>query len=132
MQQESIEIKTSKERFFLEYLTLKKPVIDAILSKINKEKVTLSDLPMKVLAQLLYYNDSFKDLPEQQRWDQLFSKETKDQICENLAIPEHHLNIYFSKLRKIKILNGKTISKLFIVYANDISLNFKFKLNGHI
>jgi len=130
--QESIEIKTSKEKFFLEYLILKKPIIDAILTRINGEKTTLSEVPMKVLAQLLYYNDMYKDLSEEDRLKKVFSKETKDQICEALDMKEHLINIHISSLRKIQVLLKKTINRPFLVYANDEhSLNFKFSINGH-
>jgi hypothetical protein len=132
MQIETIEIVTTKDRFFKEYLILKKPIIDSILTKLNKKKTTLSDMPLRVLAQLLYYNNMYIALPEEQKWSNVFSKETKDKICTSLEMKEHHLNIYISQLRTIKILEGKTIRKIFIVYINDNrSLNFTFKLNGH-
>jgi len=105
MQIETIEIKTSKEKFFQEYLILKKPVIDAMLSKIHNKKTVLTDIPLRVLAQLLYYNDNMK---------------------------EHHLNIYISQLRALKILDGKKIRPVFIIYAEESrTLNFTFKLNGY-
>jgi len=133
MIQETIQINTTRKKFFQEYLILKKPVIDSALTKLNQgKKTTLSDLPRSVLAQLLYYNDSFKDLDEASRWKKLFSKETKDLICDNLQMQEHLLNIYISKLRELKILEGKTIRKFFIIYASDQhALSFKFNLNGH-
>jgi len=132
MPQESIEIRTTKEKFFHEYLMLKKPIIDAILTKLSGHKKTLSEIPRTVLAQLLYYNDAFKDYPEEEKWRMVFNQETKKMICESLDMKEHSLNIYFTKLRELKILNGKTINKLFIVYAGaDHTLNFNFKLNGH-
>jgi|AntRauTorckE6833_2_1112554.scaffolds.fasta_scaffold06744_7 hypothetical protein len=130
METESIEIKTSKEKFFMEYLILKKPVIDAILSKINGQKTSLSEKPLKVFAQFLYYNDQLKNLPDDDRWSLLFSKEYKDKISESLSMKEHHINIYISQLRKLRIFNGKKINKPFIVYANDRTLNIKFSLNG--
>ncbi len=132
MEQESIVIKTSKEKFFLEYLILKKPIIDTVLTKINGTKIILSSTPRKVLAQLLYYNDMYSSLEETEKWKSVFSKNTKDLICESLGIKEHLLNIYISQLRKIKILDKKTINKLFIVYADtDHILSFKFSINGH-
>ena len=132
MNTERIEIKTSKEKFFLEYLILKKPVIDSILSKLNGKKTTLSDIPRTVLAQLLYYNDMYKDLSEQEKWAMVFNKETKDKICDTLDMKEHHLNIYITQLRNIKILDKKKINNLFVIYSNAIhNLNFTFKLNGY-
>lgn len=132
MQIETIEIITTKEKFFNEYLILKKPVIDSILTKLNRKKTTLSDMPLRVLAQLLFYNDSFSEMPEETKWNMVFSKDIKDKMCQTLNMKEHHLNIYISQLRALKILEGKTIRKPFIIYSNDNrSLNFTFKLNGH-
>lgn len=132
MQSETISIVTSKEKFFLEYLTLKKPIIDSVLTKINRKKTTLSDKPLKVLAKLLYYNDLYKDETEDHKWNKVFSKEVKDIIGTDLGLKEHHLNNYISQLRTIKILDGKKIRPLFVIYAkDDLTLNFKFHLNGH-
>jgi len=132
MQTENVEIVTTKEKFFQEYLILKKPVIDALLSSLHKKKSTLNDIPLRVLAQLLYYNDQYQEYPDMEKWDMVFSKKTKDQICENLGMKEHHLNIYLSQLRALRILEKKSIRKAFIIYANESrSLNFIFKINGH-
>jgi hypothetical protein len=132
MTNEAIEITTTKEKFFLEYLLLKKPVIDSILKKVNNDrKATLSDKPLRVLAQLLFFNDQYKDIAESERDKYLFSKEVKEQICLNLKMKEHHLNIYISQLRSLNILSGKKIRQAFIIFADDRSLTFTFKLNGH-
>jgi len=132
MSTETIPIVTSKEKFFLEYLTLKRPVIDSILTKLNRKKTTLSDTPLKVLAQLLYYNDVYKDQPEEQRWNMVFSKEIRQSMFEALDLKEHHLNNYISHLRTIKIIDGKKVRKMFTVYTDDqVELSFTFRLNGH-
>ena len=48
------------------------------------------------------------------------------------GLKEHQLNNYLSHLRAIKILEGKTIRNVFIVYPNEgRELSFKFRLNGH-
>lgn len=132
MNQESIPINTTKEKFFNEYLILKKPIIDALLTRINGERTTLSDIPRNVFAQLLYFNDYYKDYPEQEKWKMVFSKNTKDVICDELDLKEHQLNGYLSQLRKLKILNGKTINRPFIVYpGGEHTISFKFNINGH-
>jgi hypothetical protein len=129
---ENINITTTKERFFLEYLILKKPAIDSMLRQITGDKkASLSDRPMRVLAQLLYFNDQYKDTPEKERSNYIFSREVKELICRNLDMKEHHLNIYISQLRHLGILDGKNIKPLFIILADDRSLTFTFKLNGH-
>jgi hypothetical protein len=129
---ENINITTTKERFFLEYLILKKPAIDAMCRQLTGDKkATLSDKPMRVLAQLLYFNDQYKEIPDKERDKYLFSREVKDLMCSNLSMKEHHLNIYISQLRHLGILNGKSIKSIFVILADDRSLTFTFKLNGH-
>jgi hypothetical protein len=132
MHTENIDITTTKERFFLEYLILKKPAIDSMVKKLSgNRKATLSDKPMRVLAQLLYFNDQYREVPEESRFQQLFSREVKEMICNNLKMKEHHLNIYMSQLRHLGILDGKRIKPIFVILADDRSLTFTFKLNGH-
>jgi hypothetical protein len=127
---EVIPINTTKDKFFLEYLTLKRPVINVILTKINKRHTVLHDAPMYVLAELLWLHNEYSDLEENEKWSMIFSKNSKAKIRKKLKMPDHHLNVYFSQLRKMKILNGKKINKLFIINATDHDLSFKFVLNG--
>jgi hypothetical protein len=132
MHNENIDITTTKEKFFLEYLILKKPAIDSMLKRLTGDrKATLSYKPMRVLAQLLYFNDQYKEVSENDRAQQLFSREVKEMICGNLGMKEHHLNIYISQLRHLGILDGKKIKPIFVIMANDRSLTFTFRLNGH-
>jgi len=132
MQTESVEIVTTKEKFFREYLILKKPVIESYLWKINRKKTSLSDMPLQILAELLFYNDLYKDEPEERKWGIVFSHDVKMNIARKFGLKEHQLNNYLSHLRAIKILEGKTIKKVFIVYPNEgRELSFKFRLNGH-
>lgn len=129
---EEIIIPTTREKFFFEYITLKKPVLDAILSKINKRKVILTDIPLKIYAHLLYSNDTNRHLSNNNKWNIVFSRDTKQTICDMLDLKEHQLNNYFSILRKIRILNGRTINKPFIIYSSETQLlSFKFRINGN-
>ena len=130
MEVESIQINTTKEKFFLEYLTLKRPIINAMLTKINGRKTVLNDIPMRVLAELLFLNDKYNDLPDDKKWTVVFSPESREYIIKKLRMEKHYLYVYFTQLRKIKVLNGKKINKLFIVNAADHDLSFKFVLNG--
>ena len=132
MRTESVEIVTTKEKFFREYLILKKPVIESILYKINRKKTSLSDMPLQILAELLYYNDQYKDEPDERKWGIVFSRDVRMSIAEKFGLKEHQLNNYLSHLRTIKILEGKTIRNIFIVYPDEgRELSFKFRLNGH-
>ena len=78
-------------------MILKKPVIESILYKINRKKVSLSDIPLQILAELLYYNDQYKDEPEERKWDFVFSRPIKLSIANKLGLKEHHLNNYLKK-----------------------------------
>lgn len=133
MENEVLNIKTNKENFFYEYLLLKKPVLEIVLSKINNgKKIKLSPKILKVFSILLYYNNLYKDLPDSEKWKQVFSEESKNIIMNALKINIMHLNTYLSILRNIKILDGKSINQAFIIYPEkSYSLTFEFNLNGH-
>ena len=124
---ETFEIKSSPETFFVEYLTLKKPIIEVILSQIHKKKVVLNPKLLGVFALLLYYNHKYKDLDELIRWDLIFSNTTKEEIMKKLKISKMHLNTYLSMLRSLRLLNGNRINDPFIIYPNGgYDLTFKF------
>jgi len=130
-----IPIPTNKEKFFLEYLMIKKPVFNYILKRLNNGQETpikapeLNNMPMRVLAQLLYYNNEFKTLPDEQRAKAVFDYDVKQKIMEKLEISADNLDAYFSQLRKIRILDGKKINSHFVVYPDDSSFEIIFKFN---
>jgi len=132
-----IPIPTNKEKFFLEYLMIKKPIFNYILKRLNNGQETptkapvLHDMQMRVLAQLLYYNNEYKELSDPQRSKAVFDYEIKQKIMEKLEISEDNLNAYFSQLRKIRILDGKKINPHFVVYPESSSFEviFQFKID---
>jgi len=127
---EELEIKTSKEKFFREYLTIKRPIINYILSKLNNRKVVLNDKLLFVLAELLYMADLYSDLPGNEMWFLVFGKNSKELIMKRLNMKEHYLNNYLSCLRRIKVITNGQINKLFLIPAISRDLNFKFTVNG--
>jgi hypothetical protein len=130
MESEGITIKTTREDFFREYLTLKRPIINVMLSKLNRKRTVINDIPLTVFSELLYINDKYRHLPDDERWAFIFSKQSRKNLAKKLNMPEHHLSNYLYQLRKIKIISGNRIHKAFIVYAEDQSLNFQFIING--
>jgi hypothetical protein len=127
---EVLQIKSTSHTFFQEYLTLKKPVIEAILSNVHKKKVTLNPKLLNVFALLLYFNHKYKDLEEDLKWEIIFSNTTKEYIMNELHISKMHLNTYLSILRSLKLLDGNKVNKLFIIYPNGgYDLTFKFTFN---
>lgn len=129
--QESIPVKTTEERFFIEYLIIKKPFLEIILSKVNKTKVVIHPKPLRVFALLLYYNYLYREYEDEIKWKMVFDYDTKVKIMETLDISEGQLNTYLSTLRTIKLLNKKSISKPFIFYPESgFELTFRFDFNG--
>lgn len=124
---EILQLNTNPKNFFLEYLTIKKPVFEVMLTMINKRKVKLNPKLMQVFALVMYYNYKYKNLEEDMKWRMVFDYDTKVSIMNDVGINESHLNTYFSILRNIKLLNGKQISKPFIFYPESgFELTFKF------
>ena len=132
-----LPIPTKKEKFFLEYLMITKPIINSLIRKLNngqefrKKPPELYDMPMRVLAQLLYFNDKYKSDSDIDRFRKVFDYDTKRSIMDNLGISEDNLNAYFSQLRKIRILDGKTINSYFIVHPGDsvFEISFRFEID---
>jgi len=121
---EVLEITTTSRNFFYEYLLLKKPVLEVILSKVNKKKIKLSPKILKVFSILLYYNSINQN--------EIINDRIREEIMKEIDINQSHLNTYISILRSIKLLNGNNINKPFVVYPNTgFELVFKFTINGH-
>ena len=73
-----VPIKTNKERFFLEYVSLMKPYYEAFLSKDMNTEVRLPQLnQLKIIAYLMYYNYVFQEMEEDIRWMYIFDTETR-------------------------------------------------------
>jgi hypothetical protein len=124
---EIFQMATNPKRFFIEYLSLKKPVLEVMLEMVNKKKINLHPKLLHIFALILYYNNLYKDLPEDQRWKKVFDHDTKMQMMNEVGINEGHLNTYISILRNMHLLTGKQISSPFILYPESgFELTFKF------
>lgn len=118
----------SLESFFEDYLRLKRPYINAVLTHLHKKESRLNDNPLKVLAQLLYYHYVYRNLDEIARWKMVFDYDTKMKICERLGMPDTHLNSYLSQLRRLKIVKRKQVDKWYVVYPHE-RVTMVFNLN---
>ncbi len=124
---EVFQLTTNPKRFFIEYLSLKKPVLEVMLEMVNKKKINLHPKLLHVFALILYYNNLYKDLSEDQKWKKVFDYDTKVQMMNEVGINEGHLNTYISILRNYHLLTGKQISLPFILYPESgFELTFKF------
>ena len=127
MNREIIGMNTNVKKLFFEYLSLKKPVLEIMLQVVNKKKVNLHPKLLHVFSLILYYNNEYRDLPEDQKWKKVFDYDTKVKIMTEVGINEGHLNTYISILRNYHLLTGKQISSPFIFYPESgFELTFKF------
>ena len=129
---EVLQIATNTKSFFLEYLTLKKPVFEVMLQYINKKKINLHPKLLHVYALILYYNYLYRDQTEDMKWKMVFDYDTKVNIMKDIGITIEQLNTYISILRNIKLLKGKQISSPFIFYPESgFELTFKFEFKNN-
>ena len=131
--EEKFSFNCSLETFFEHYLRLKRPYINAVLTHIHKKEKRLSDNPLKVLAQLLFYNNFYRNLEETSRWKMVFDYDTKVKICEKLKMPDTHLNSYISQLRRLGIVKDRKVADWYVVYPDaDMLMVFNIKVDmGH-
>ena len=110
-------IETSKEDFFVKYLL--------ILNEIFK----LSPKPLLVFAQLLYYNDKYKEYSKEERNTMIFSTPIKKKIYGHLKMSNNSMDNYLMVLRKKGLLNGTAIVPAYeIFYDTHKDLGFIFRL----
>jgi len=115
----NINIKTDKEKFFLQYLNVIKPLLGSKLA--NQE--------IEVLSQLLYYNNEYKDLDVKARGIVIFDYDTRVKIMEKLDISYNTLGNNLLKLRKKGFVKGNTIKESLIVYPEKkMNINYNFTL----
>ena len=110
---------TTKSMFFRQYLEL----LNTIIHLRGKE--------LDVLAELLYYNHDFKNIPEEHRWKIIFDYDTKLKIRNKLSLSEASMNNNLSALRKKNIIQNNKITKAYIVEPKkEFVLAFSFKIDA--
>lgn len=91
----------------------------------------LTESEIEVLAILMYYNDFYKEIKDNQvRSDLILSSSTKKKIKEEFDIPSQKLETYLGKLRKKEII-GNSLDSKFMVYPDGIfSIKYNFMVQG--
>jgi len=120
-------------KFFGYYLTVKRPIYNQIISRYTGEKTNFTDVPLKILAYLLYldYNLRQEDssLSEKDRWKVIESKEYRSDIAQKLGFGyRNRINNYFSRMKKMGIISDEGINPLFRVEPQDMSVVYNIKL----
>jgi len=110
-------LEVSREDFFVKYLL--------VLNEIFK----LSRGTLDVFAQLLFYNDKYKDADKEDRDAMVFSTATRKRICTRLNISATSLDNFLLTLRKKGLINKHAIVPGYeIYYDTHKDLGFVFRI----
>jgi len=115
-----INIPTSKEKIFMQYLT----IINGVLSKEKK----LTGIEISVLDKLLYVDYLYKHLTKENRDSILFHQETKKRMVKSLSISKASFDNILSKLRKKGMIKGQSLVTRVPIVNNKIELGFRLEI----
>lgn len=84
-----------------------------------------------LLAHLLYYNDKYRSLDQEERKRLIFSKETRIDICTNMGIDAQTYYNNKSQLKSKGLLNDEYLNTPYykFYYSGQASLTFNLKGN---
>lgn len=125
-----INIETTKDKFFLQYLTILNPIV-----------LHLTPMGLKTLAAICYQADSLNITPFELKNKVLFSTPYRKIIREsiidanNKIMTEKNFNNYMEELKKKKLITGShsevTLVKwLHISSLNNLNLTFNWKIKN--
>lgn len=128
------EIKTDLDNYYKNYLIINRPVIDSLLSRINKRKVHIPDKPLKLLERLLFYNFHIayrnNGLTKQERWKLITDHGMKKTICKEMGLKDvKRVNTYLSRLRKLGVVKKDGIAEEFEVFPSNKIIKYKITIN---
>lgn len=90
---------------------------------------SLTESEIEVLALVMYYNDVYKEIKDNQvRSDLILSNVVKKKIKEEFNIPSSKLETYLGKLRKKGIITDMLNPRFMIYPENILSLKYNFVL----
>lgn len=115
-----IPIKVTSRTFYREFLTVLK-------SRVPVNKLRPKELD--VLAELMYQHSLLVDLPDEDKYDILFSKRKRKEMRELIGLSEDSYNNNLSFLRKCGLVTkGNRLNKSLetVVFKDQFSLEFLF------
>lgn len=118
-----VNINTTKRKFFTQFLFTVRPILKPHLSKGE----------LKVLGELLYFNDKYKDIELKTRSKLLLDYDNKVEITENLSISQNTLANTLTALRVKGYLKNNTITKGLGVFPEEThTVTYNFKINDGV
>lgn len=135
MNEKTYEINVNLDNYYKNYLIINRPVIDSILTKINKKHTKITDKLMKMLERLLFYNFhiAYKNpgLNKSERWKLLMDTEIKQKICDDMGLKDiKRVNTHLSRLRKIGVIDSQGISDHFEIFPKDTKIIYKIQIHA--
>lgn len=125
-----INIETTKEKFFLQYLTILNPIA-----------LHLTPMGLKVLAAICYIADDLTITPLELKNKVLFSTPYRKIIRENIkdesgkTITDRNFNNYLEELKKKNLITGNhsevaLVKWLHISSKDNLNLTFNWKIKN--
>lgn len=134
---EQYNLQGNTSKFFVNYLVVKRPIYNKIISENMGEKTNLTDKPLMVLASLLYLDYMFQkkrpSLTESERMQFIESKSSKKKIASNLGLTDvSRVNNYLSHLRRMGIIkkDGMIDDRFKINPEEEVIVEYKINVNG--
>lgn len=110
-----IPVKTTKNKFFRQYVELMNPVL------------RLRKRDLDVLSELLYYNDKLKDIKSKDRWNLIFNYDNKVEISSKLKMSKETFATHLTELRRKNIIvDNKVVDMLCIIPKNNFDVQYRF------
>lgn len=136
MEERTYNINVSLENFYRNYLVINRPLIDSMLTKLNKKSIHITDKPLRLLERLLYYNFVIAynnpKLPKTERWKLIMDAKTKDKIAKDMGLTDKkRVNTYLSRLRSLGIIDSEGIAKPFEIFPKEQKITYKITINGN-
>jgi len=81
-----------------------------------------------LFSEILYYNDLYKDLSEEDRMELIFSQNNKKKMMTTMGVKRANFYSLMTRLRTLGFLDDNKINPRYI-FKNGESINIKFEIN---
>ena len=117
-------VPTSKERIYVQFLTIMNFLFTERDKEGNQVRSPLTNKELDVLASMMYYNDRYRNLPPKERAEYLMSTDVRKRIRAKLDIKANHLNNVLARLKTKfymgqPVIDNNTLADTLNVYLDD-------------
>jgi len=117
-------VPTSKEKIYVQFLTIMNFLFTERDKEGNQVRSPLTNKELDVLASMMYYNDRYRNLPPKERAEYLMSTDVRKRIRAKLDIKANHLNNVLARLKNkfymgLPVIEHNALSSTLNVYLDD-------------